>query len=124
MELLGGIMMKRKLSNFNDGVLHYGTIKTKRNALKEKVGLEFVESGFLFFDFKQIRQEDTEIYDIGKDQTSNLKVQTYYIDGIDKNIQKVVYKNDYYEVKNIDPSNDRKTMFWYLTKKGSLNEIQ
>ena len=116
--------MKRKLSNFNDGVLHYGTIKTKRNELKEKVGLEFVESGFLFFDFKQIRQEDTEIYDIGKDQTSNLKVQTYYVDGIDKNVQKVVYKNDYYEVKNIDPSNDRKTMFWYLTKKGSLNEIQ
>ncbi|KRK83465.1 hypothetical protein FC78_GL001421 [Companilactobacillus bobalius DSM 19674] len=120
---LGGLSMKRRLTNFTDGVLHYGTIKTKRNELKEKIGFDLIEAGFLFFDYKQIRQEDEELFDSGKDQTSNLKVETFFVPGIDKNIQKVAINDDYYEIEYIDLSTDRQKMFWYLTKEGNLNEI-
>lgn len=115
--------MRTKLTNFNDGVLHYGTIKTKRNELKEKIGFDMDEAGYLFFNFRQIRQEDQDVYGVGKDQTSDLKVETYYREGIDKQLHKAVINGEYYEIKYIDPSNDRRTMFWYLTKKGQLNDI-
>jgi hypothetical protein len=115
--------MKRRLTNYTDGVLRYGTIKTKRNEFKEKIGFELNESGFLFFDYKQIRQQDENIFGSGKDQSSNLKVETYYVPGIDKQIHKAVINGNYYEIEYIDLSTDRKNMFWYLTKEGVLNEV-
>jgi len=115
--------MKRRLSNFNDGVLHYGTIKTKRNKLKEKIGFELNEAGLLFFNFKTIRQEDQDLFGVGSDLSSNLKVESYFVPGIDTKIQKAVVNGYYYEIKYIDPTADRKYMFWYLVKEGALNEI-
>lgn len=115
--------MRKKLSNFTQGVIHFGEIKTKRNEKKEKTGFEFIEQGFLFFNYKQIREEDQSHFDAGKATATNLKVHTFYKNGIDKQVQKALINDDYYEITAIDPSNDRKTMYWYLTKKESLNAI-
>ncbi|MGU9987997.1 hypothetical protein ACQ5RK_05900 [Latilactobacillus curvatus] len=116
-------MGRTRLSNFTQGVIHFGEIKTKRNEKKEKTGFEFIEQGFLFFNYKQIREEDQSHFDAGKATATNLKVQTFYKNAIDKQVQKALINDDYYEITAIDPSNDRKTMYWYLTKKESLNAI-
>lgn len=116
-------MGQTRLSNFNQGVIHFGKIVTKRNEKKENIGFDFDELGFLFFNYRQIREEDLSHFDVAKGSSTDLKVQTFYTTGVDKRIHKAVINNDYYEITAIDPSSDRKTMYWYLTKKGALNAI-
>ena len=109
--------MKNRIQyNFNEGKLFYGRIGTKRNDLGKKVGQEFSSSGHLFFDYKSIRQSDIENYQT-TDKKLDLKVHTYYIPGVNDS-HKVEIDNDLYNVVKIDPSNDRKTMYWYLSKLG------
>lgn len=117
------VLVQHRLTNFNQGVVHFGTIETKRNANREKIGFEFNKAGLLFFNYRQIRVEDQDYFKVAKDSTANLKIETYYYKGIDKESHKAVINGDYYEITAIDPSNDRRTMFWYLVKKGALNAL-
>lgn len=117
------VLVQHRLTNFNQGVVHFGTIKTKRNANREKIGFEFNKAGLLFFNYRQIRVEDQDYFKVAKDSMANLKIETYYYNSIDKESHKAVINGDYYEITAIDPSNDRKTMFWYLVKKGALNAL-
>lgn len=112
-----------KITSYTDGVIHYGEIVTKRDKNKKKIGSEFSDKGFLFFDYRQIREEDLSIYNVGKDKTSNLKIETYFKDKISDSIDRATINGDVYEILEIDPSNDRRKMFWYLVKKGRLDEI-
>lgn len=115
--------MQHRLTNFTQGVVHFGTIETKRNVNREKIGFKFNDVGLLFFNYRQIRVEDQDYFSVAKDNAANLKIETYYRDGIDKESHKAVINGDYYEITALDPSNDRRTMFWYLTKKGALNAL-
>lgn len=101
--------------------MFYGKNETIRDQNKKKVGQEFKANGHLFFDFRKIRQEDFEHYQTSEKRI-DLKVETYFVPALynDEIMEshKIKIDNDLYNVTAIDPSTDRFTMFWYLSKLG------
>lgn len=113
--------MKSKIkNNFKDGLFEYGTIQTKRNEkTKKKEGEEFNKLGELYFDYRRIRQEDYSTYHT-EESKLDLKVETFFVPGVEKS-HKVMLGEDIYNISGVDPSNDRTTLFWYLSKRGRFN---
>lgn len=113
-------MKSRIKYNFNNGRLEYGTVQTKRDEkTKKKEGEEFKAAGKLYFDYRSIRQEDYSTYNTDN-QKVDLKLETYFVPGVEKS-HKVMLDGDIYNIFGIDPSDDRRTLFWYLSKVGRLN---
>lgn len=113
-------MPKAQMFVPNDGVMRYGRIETTRDEMKRKSGESFKELGHLKFDYSSIRQEDVESYK-GTDKGVDLKIRTYFRPDVPTSL-KVIVGNDKYDISNIDPAIDRKTMFWYLQKVGVFND--
>lgn len=106
---------------FNHGLLEYGKVETVRNATKKIIGETFNADGELYYNFYNIRQSDNEVYGT-TDQAVDLKVKTFYIPSVNKS-QKVLLNGDVYNITSIDPTADRRYMFWYLSKVGALNLV-
>ncbi|WP_314068425.1 phage head closure protein [uncultured Vagococcus sp.] len=111
---------KTKGKPFNDGLLEFGQIKTKRDSTKRIIGEEFIYLGRLYFSIESIRQNDFEQYG-GKNKTVDLKLSTYFTTDVEKT-HKIKIASDVYEVTGIDPDADRIKMYWYLTKIGVIED--
>lgn len=112
-------MRRRIEERFNDGAIQYGEFITERDeGTKKKKGTVFKANGILFFKYYSIRQEDSAMYGV-KGKTVDLKLKTYYVPGVEKS-QKVLLNGELYEITGIDPSNDRRYLFWYLSKAGDF----
>lgn len=111
----------KKLKNFNDGLLEYGTSKVDRDITGSKTGKKvFSNLGDAFFEFESIRQDDFIQYDAERNKT-HLKVSTYFLPGVEK-ATTVKIEDTVYELNKIDPTKDRREMYWYLTKLGDLED--
>jgi len=113
--------MKRRIdAQLNDGFLNYGVIVTERDSqTKAKKGEAFQTRGSLAFSFESIRQQDTEVYSTNE-TTLDLKVKTYYTSGLTKS-HKVLLENETYSIIQMDPTKDRRYIYWYLMKVGEFN---
>lgn len=107
--------------NFNDGLMIYGTSVIERDNSGSKTGKKvFSKIGNAFFEFESIRQDDFIQYE-GQRNKTHLKVSTYFIKDVEK-ATTVKIDDSVYEVNKIDPTKDRKLMYWYLTKLGDLED--
>ena len=107
--------------NFNDGLMIYGTSAIERDNSGSKTGKKvFSKIGNAFFEFESIRQDDFIQYE-GQRNKTHLKVSTYFIKDVEK-ATTVKIDDSVYEVNKIDPTKDRKLMYWYLTKLGDLED--
>lgn len=110
-------MQKPKVKNqtFNDGLLEFGEVRTNRDPETLKViGHGFVVSGELFYTHETIRQGDVDFYG-GLDQGIDLKIKTHYVTEWRESM-KVRIKDELYDVTAMSPSNDRRELYWYLSK--------
>lgn len=109
--LISSMKKKMKIKSFNDGLLHFGTIKNGYDENGDATVKEFVEKNELFFSFSSIREEDLNKYDTGHKLV--LKVETYLTNEI--MTTDVVKINDiYYDINHIDPSQNQISQFIYL----------
>ncbi|HAA4711326.1 TPA_asm: head-tail adaptor protein [Listeria monocytogenes] len=102
---------------FNDGLLAYGSIQTKR--IKGKaVGKVFSEAGGLYFAFMEARSSDYALAE-GDNVSIDLKVKTPYEPGFSKRKpSQVVLEGEQYDVVSLDWDAGRTKLFWYLQKGG------
>ncbi|WP_164470871.1 phage head closure protein [Vaginisenegalia massiliensis] len=113
--------MKKVDELLQDGLLEYGQLKTLRDAQRRNIGQEFNKLGFLFFNFVSINQRYDE-FKVGSLSEVEQKVKVYYTEDIQKS-HRVRIENIVYEILTMDPSYDRKYMFLFLQKVGTLDEI-
>ena len=106
---------------FNDGLIKYGKTETVRDSTKKVVGESFKSDGELYYNFYNIRQSDNEVYGTN-DLSVDIKIKTYFIESVKKS-QKVLLDGDVYNITSIDPTADRRYMFWYLSKAGELTIV-
>lgn len=111
---------KFNTKRFNDGLLDFGTYDTERDESGAKKGKVFKSKGTAYFENESIRQSDVEMYH-SKHSTVSLKVSTYFVPGVEESL-KVKIDNVLYELLKIDPTKDRKLMYWYLGKLGDLED--
>lgn len=99
---------------YNDGFLHYGTIKILKNAKKEKIGEEIEIIGKRPFSIATIRDSDNNIADsLGYTIDKKVKIP---LSPLPENIKiKINNEEDIYEVKKRD-SSDNKNIYLYLQK--------
>ncbi len=114
-------LMKKVDELLQDGLLEYGQLKTLRDAQRRNIGQEFNKLGFLFFNFVSINQRYDE-FKVGSLSEVEQKVKVYYTEDIQKS-HRVRIENIVYEILTMDPSYDRKYMFLFLQKVGTLDEI-
>lgn len=112
-------MAKTLLFVPNDGLLEYGRFETLRDSNRKVTGQEFVLAGTLKYEYASIRQGDSAQYG-GSTQSIDLKVRTYYRPDVPTSL-KVRINRLGYEITQIDPANDRKSMYWYLSRKGEFD---
>lgn len=104
-----------------DGLLSYGKTETIRDSKRKQIGEKFNSKGDLYFNYKSIRQSDYDLYGT-TDQSLDLKIYSFFDKDVEKS-HKVLIEKTLYNVTKIDPTNDRKYMYWYLTKVGDLDAI-
>lgn len=112
--------MRNTPERLNDGLLFFGTIKTIREKGK-KTGESFEQKGRLFFNELTIRQQDVDVSGTATDQSVDLKVKTYYMDGVNKS-HKVLIGTDLYDIYMLDKDINNEYFFWYLAKVGVYGE--
>lgn len=102
---------------FNDGLLAYGSVETKR--IKGKaVGKVFSEAGRLYFAFMEARSSDYALAE-GDNISIDLKVKTPYEPGFSKQKPgQVVLEGEQYDVVSLDWDAGKTKLFWYLQKGG------
>ena len=103
----------------NDGVLNYGEILTERDSHKKKTGERFIQLDSLFFNYASINQSFDE-WHVGNLQEVTLKVKVYFTKNLHRS-HRVDIENELYEIKHIDPDNDRKYAYLFLKKVGVLD---
>lgn len=106
-----------RIDVFNDGLLAYGSVETKR--IKGKaVGKVFSEAGRLYFAFMEARSSDYALAE-GDNISIDLKVKTPYEPGFSKQKPgQVVLEGEQYDVVSLDWDAGKTKLFWYLQKGG------
>lgn len=104
--------VKVKHDTYNDGLIHYGTIKVVRNEKMVKVGEKIEELGILPYALATIRDNDNIVAD-SLGYTINKKIKVPYRE-LPKNI-KVTINNEkeVYDIVKMD-SSDKKNLYLYL----------
>lgn len=107
-------MLKRKINQYNDGVLKFGKYIEKYNEnndlLNEK---EFIQEGKLFFSYKAIREQDRLKFD-DTGYKIELKINTPYMNKI--NSDHVVLIDNYrYSIKYIEPDYSKRNLYIFLS---------
>lgn len=107
-------MLKRKISQYNDGVLKFGKYSEKYNQdgnlLNEK---EFIQEGKLFFSYKSIREQDRLKFD-DTGYKIELKINTPYMNSI-KSDHVVLIENNTYSIKYIEPDYNKRNLYIFLS---------
>lgn len=107
-------LKKLNHETYDDGILTYGSIGSKFNSSKKKIGEEFNPKGKLFF--KQLSSRDSDIL-----QASNmgyvidLKLKVPYRPDISSK-NKVKINNEIYDIKKFD--SNKTEIFLYLQRVG------
>ena len=114
--------MSDRYESFNDGLLQYGTKKTKLSPTKKSIGYTFTELGALYFNELSARDQD---YDLAKTKGKELelKIKTFYPPQLtprsqDKSDLIIIIDGIEYEIFKVDSDADKKYLFWYLSKVG------
>lgn len=107
-------MLKRKINQYNDGVLQFGKYSEKYNEegilLNEK---EFIQEGKLFFSYKAIREQDRLKFD-DTGYKIELKINTPYMNLIKSN-HVVLIDCNIYSIKYIEPDFNKKNLYIFLS---------
>lgn len=107
-------MLKRKINQYNDGVLKFGKYKDKynenNNLLNEK---EFIQEGKLFFSYKAIREQDRLKFD-DTGYKIELKINTPYMNKISSD-HVVLIDNTMYSIKYIEPDYSKRNLYIFLS---------
>lgn len=107
-------MLKRKINQYNDGVLKFGKYSDKYDEngilLNEK---EFIQEGKLFFSYKTIREQDRLKFD-NTGYKIELKINTPYMDIIKSNYVCVIEDN-IYNIKYIEPDYNKRNLYIFLS---------
>lgn len=104
-----------KYETYTDGVLEYGSIESKFNANRKKIGEEFIPKGRLFY--TQMSARDSDIM-----QASNmgyvidLKLKTPYRPEISSK-NKIRIEDDLYDIKKFDYTKEH--IYLYLQRVGA-----
>lgn len=109
--------MERIRETFNDGVLIIGSLETKRNESREKIGTNFIEIAKMHFRRMMIREADS--YALGENTLSKVttKVKTMFnpiVKSDWKNKYIVKIQNEQYNVLYVDY--DSNYCYFYLEK--------
>lgn len=97
-----------------DGMLEYGTTIVQRDAQKKEIGRTFKSIGSLWFNYREISDYDTRLYD-GLNTSESIKVKTYYVPEIEQGL-KVQINGTTYDITGTNADDDRKFRFWLLTR--------
>lgn len=107
-------MLKRKINQYNDGVLKFGKYIEKYDGneilLNEK---EFIQEGKLFFSYKAIREQDRLKFD-DTGYKVELKINTPYMNKI-KSDHIVLLNNNLYSIRYIEPDYSKKNLYIFLS---------
>ena len=107
-------MLKRKINQYNDGVLKFGRYVEKYDnneiLLDEK---EFIQEGKLFFSYKTIREQDRLKFD-DTGYKIELKINTPYMNKI-KSDHIVLIDDNVYSIKYIEPDFTKKNLYMFLS---------
>ncbi len=107
-------MLKRKINQYNDGVLKFGRYVEKYDnneiLLDEK---EFIQEGKLFFSYKTIREQDRLKFD-DTGYKIELKINTPYMNKI-KSDHIVLIDDNVYSIKYIEPDYTKKNLYIFLS---------
>ena len=107
-------MLKRKINQYNDGVLKFGKYSDKYDEngilLNEK---EFIQEGKLFFSYKTIREQDRLKFD-NTGYKIELKINTPYMDIIKSN-HVCVIEDNIYNIKYIEPDYNKRNLYIFLS---------
>ncbi|KHD85680.1 hypothetical protein NG54_07915 [Heyndrickxia ginsengihumi] len=108
--------LERVRETFNDGLLQYGTYKTKRSESRKVIGKEFVPQGSLFY--RELSVRDSDYLQFGAmGSTLDLKLKTPMppsLRKIDKENLFVQIDGDDYIIINTD--RDSNYLYFYLHK--------
>lgn len=101
-------------SVYNDGVFYFGKVNPILGKGNKKIGEEFKEEGYLFFELMSARNEDAITAD-AMGYVIDKKIKAHYLPSL-TSAHKVRIKDQLYDIKSLD--NDRTNMFLYLQKAG------
>lgn len=107
-------MLKRKINQYNDGVLKFGKYSEVYNEegilLNKK---EFTQEGKLLFSYKAIREQDRLKFD-DTGYKIELKINTPYMNKI-KSDHIVLIENNVYNIKYIEPDYNKRNLYLFLS---------
>lgn len=104
----------------NSGLLFYGTKETKRDSLGKNPKSVLIDEGRLRYKYKSIREMDFKQY-YGIANKLDIKVKTYYVKNIEES-HIVKIDKEFFDIVKIDYDNERKYMYLYLVRRGSLDD--
>ena len=107
-------MLKRKMNQYNDGIIKFGKHKEKYNENNELLNeKEFIQEGKLLFSYKAIREQDRLKFD-GTGYKIELKINTPYMTRINSD-HVVLINNDMYSIKYIEPDHSKRNLYIFLS---------
>ncbi|MGL9969367.1 hypothetical protein [Enterococcus sp. DIV1420a] len=114
--------MGERYESLNAGLLTYGKKHTRLSVTKKVLGYEFIPEGELYFNELNAREQD---YDLAKAKGKELelKLKTFYPPSLHKKNKPnylLVIDGTEYEAFKVDCDQDKRYLFWYLSRMGNL----
>lgn len=97
-----------------DGLMEYGSDEVLRDDKRKVTGKTFSPKGRLWFNYREISEYDTTIYQ-GITSGENIKIKTYYIPHVEEGI-KVKIGGDQYDITGTNADADRMYRYWVLRR--------